>query len=244
MLICVVFVSPDMILEDKPLISEVVLSQSVFICMILERHTWLPSSTFYAIFVALWILVFISSIIHIQAFGLLWCWLGRMPRYSLVHFWRLVGFANYSWSWTPLCLISHLSIAIMSLSSTCRPTLFSINTRSMLRSISTSSVIRLSLGKFAFCMSRWFLSSLTSSPMTYCLHSSLSFAPVLTSVMTRVGTVRVLDLFIYLCCIICIWASRPPTIWGLARTIRNTLRHHLLAVRPIRPSISVRNPSS
>jgi hypothetical protein len=38
MLICVVFVSLDMILEDKALISEVVLSQSIFICMILERH--------------------------------------------------------------------------------------------------------------------------------------------------------------------------------------------------------------
>jgi hypothetical protein len=115
---------------------------------------------------------------------------------------RLVGLANYSWSCTPLCLAAYLSIW--------RPAPFSINSQSMSKLISNSSVTRSSLGKFTFCTSRRLLSSLTSSPRIYHLHSSLSFALLSTSVVARVGTGGVLELFIYLCCIIGTWASGLP----------------------------------
>jgi hypothetical protein len=67
---------------------------------------------------------------------------------------RLVGFANYSWCCTPLCLAAHLSIATILVSSTWCLTPFSINTRSMSRLISNSSMTRSLLGKFAFCTSQ------------------------------------------------------------------------------------------
>jgi hypothetical protein len=94
---------------------------------------------------------------------------------------RLVGFTSYSWSCTLLYPTTHLSIVTMSVPSTWRSTSFSINARSMSRLISTSSVTRFPLGKFVFYMSQRLLGSSTSS---------LNFAPVSTSIVTRVGTAR------------------------------------------------------
>jgi hypothetical protein len=53
------------------------------------------------------------------------------------------------------------------------------------------------LGKFVFYTSRQLLISLTSSPMVCCLHSTLNFATVLTSVVARVGTGGLLEVLFY-----------------------------------------------
>jgi hypothetical protein len=148
---------------------------------------------------------------------------------------RLVGFASYSWSCTPLYFEVHLSITTMLVLSTWHPTPFNINARSMSRSIFTSSVTRPPLGKFAFCTSRWLLSSPTSSPRVYHLHSSLSFTLVYIYVVARVGIVCVwgggVENYYHLCCIIGIWTPGSPHVWGLARPIRGPSDRHLALIR-------------
>jgi hypothetical protein len=88
------------------------------------------------------------------------------------------GCANSSRSFVLLFTVPHWYIVTISAQSTCPPTRFSINARSILRLTSTSSVSVLLLVISASCMFQHHHSTSTSSPKNCFLHCLRSSCPV------------------------------------------------------------------